>query len=202
MPRTEPNFILMGDAAEEGPAEQLRRRALRLLQANDTPSDDDGVGRRGHFASATVAAAPAPARAVAVGVVTMPAVFIVVVMIALVLFGKPIAHTQRADQAAAFDRLDQPAARPALSATAASAQPVVATGSIPLAEDTHVVSIALDGDRLALHLESPMGAKIVIYDFNQQRIVETAPLVTAAVDAGDSLAILTGPPSVKPRSAN
>ncbi len=202
MSRTEPNFILMETAEDESPVEQLRRRALRLLQPDETSSRDDGARREYHFASASQAAAPAPARAVAVGVVTMPAVFIVVVMVALALFGKPIAHSQPAIQAAEIDRLDQPAATPALSAIAASAPAGAVAGLIPLSEDTHVVGISLDGDRLALHVESPMGAEIVIYDFKQHRIVETAPIETAAVEADDSLAMMTGAPSIKPRSAN
>lgn len=202
MPRTEPNFILMANADDESPVGQLRRRALRLLQPGENLSHNNDAQRPSHFAAASAASAPAPARAVAVGVVTMPAVFIVVVMGALALFGKPITHSRPVIQASEIDRLDQPAAKPALSATAASSQPGAAAASIPLAEDTHVVGISLDGDRLALHVESPLGGEIVIYDFKQQRIVETAPIATAALDADDSLAMLTGAPSIKPRSAD
>jgi hypothetical protein len=201
MSRTEPNFILM-ETEDESPVEQLRRRALRLLQPDEPSSRDDGARRENHFASTAQAAAPAPARAVAVGVVTMPAVFIFVVMVALALFGKPIAHSQPAIQAAEIDRLDQPAATPALSAIAASAPAGAVAGSILLSEDMHVVGISLDGDRLAMHVESPMGAEIVIYDFEQQRIVDKAPIEAAAVETDDSLAMTTGAPSIKPRGAN
>ncbi len=194
MSRSEPNFILMADDDKQSPVDELRRRALRLFKA----ADDDraqGENRRTHLGFAAPAAMPriepAPARAFAVGVVTMPAVFIVVVMGALAMFGKPASQPQVKGLAAGVDTLEQPAARIATTATFASSQP---RPSIVLGEDRRINSISLDGDRVALHVESPMGSEIVIYDYVEQRVVASAPIVAASLDVGDQLAMLTGPP--------
>lgn len=191
MARAEPNFILMAEEEASSPVDQLRRRALRLLQAADeAPNDNDRRPRLG-FAAPSAMAPPAPARALAVGVITMPAVFIVVVMGALALFGKPASEPRGDAAASAIDTLDQPASRPATSATFASSRPAITLG-----EDRRVTSISLDGDRVALHVESPMGSEIVVYDYVEERIVASAPIVSASLETGDQLAALTGAPPV------
>ncbi len=195
MARAEPNFIMMAEDEAPSPVDQLRRRALRLLQAADeAPGDNDRRPHLGFAAPAAMPSAqPAPARALAVGVITMPAVFIVVVMGALALFGKPASEPRGDVTAAAIATLDQPASRPATSATFASSS---STPAITLGEDRRVTSISLDGDRIALHVESPMGSEIVIYDYVKERVVAAAPIVSASLETGDHLAALTGAPPV------
>ena len=194
MPRAEPNFIMMADDDDASPVDQLRRRALRLLQqAGDAPEDS---GRRysGFAAPAAMTAdRPAPARALAVGVITMPAVFIVVVIAALALFGKPSNEPATGRSASELETLDQPASMAATSATFASAR---STPSIALGEDRRVTSIALDGDRIALHVESPLGSEILVYDYVAERVVASAPIVNASASDRDQLGALTGPPPV------
>lgn len=189
MARAEPNFIMMAEDEETSPVDHLRRRALRLLQAADEAPDNGGRRPYQGFAApaAMGPARPEPARAVAVGVVTMPAVFIVVVMGALALFGKPASEPR----AASIDTLEQPASRPATEATFASSKSAPA---ISLGEDRRVRSISLDGDRVAMHVESPMGSEIVVYDFVAERVVATAPIVSAALESYDQLAAITGAP--------
>lgn len=193
MARAEPNFILMAEEETPSPVDQLRRRALRLLQAADeAPDDNDRRPRLGFAAPAAMPPVqPAPARALAVGVITMPAVFIVVVLGALALFGKPASEPRGDAAAPAIATLDQPASRPATSATFASSRPAITLG-----EDRRVTSISLDGDRIALHVESPMGSEIVVYDYVGERIVASAPIVSASLETGDELAALTGAPPV------
>lgn len=193
MARGEPNFILMAEEETPSPVDQLRRRALRLLQAADeAPAESKSRLHMGFAAPASIAPAqPAPARALAVGVVTMPAVFIVVVMGALALFGKPASEPRGDAAAPTIARLDQPAPGPATSATFASSKPAITLG-----EDRRVTGISLDGDRIALHVESPMGSEIVVYDYVEERIVASAPIVSASLETGDELAALTGAPPV------
>lgn len=196
MSRAEPNFILMAGDDEPSPVDQLRRRALRLLKAAESEAEERDEVRRDFPGFAAPAAfspvRPAPARALAVGIVTMPAVFILVVMVALALFGKP-ASAPKADQIAAadVDTLEQPAARTAALPTFVSAQssPAVAIG-----EDRRITGISLDGDRVAMQVESPMGTEIVIFDFVEGRIIASTPIVTSSAAVDDQLSSLIGAP--------
>lgn len=193
MARAEPNFIMMAEEEEPSPVNQLRRRALRLLQAADeAPGEPLKRPQTGFAAPAALGPVePEPARALAVGIVTMPAVFIVVVMGALALFGKPASEPKAARAAGNFDRLEQPASQSATGATLASSK----TGpSIALGEDRRVTSISLDGDLVAMHVESPMGSEIVVYDYVAERVVASAPIVSASIKTEDQLAAITGAP--------
>lgn len=192
MARAEPNFIMMAEDEGESPVDHLRRRALRLLQAAEEAPESPNRPYHGFAAPAAQGPIkPAPARAFAVGVVTMPAVFIVVVMGALALFGKPASEPPLSADAAPVDTLEQPASRSATVATFASSKP---PSAISLGEDRRVREIALDGDRVAMHVESPMGSEIIVYDFVAQRVVASAPIVSASLDSQDHLAALTGAP--------
>lgn len=191
MARAEPNFIMMADDEGASPVDQLRRRALRLLQAAEEAPESAAPRHHGFAAPAALGPIkPEPARAFAVGVVTMPAVFIVVVMGALALFGKPASEPSMSADAAVAT-LEQPASRSAIGATLASSRPASA---ISLGEDRRVRDIALDGDRVAMHVESPMGSEILVYDFVAQRVVASTPIVSASLDSQDHLAALTGAP--------
>ncbi len=193
MAQDEPNFILLG--ADEAPQamDSLRRRALRLLQAagDDEPRDDrrEAMG----FASPAPmsAAEAAPARALAVGFVTMPAVFLVVVMGALAMFGRP-AEKQAAETAALHETLQQPASRAASDPVLASAEKTAK--GIGIGEDESIGAIALDGDRLAVQVEGPSGARIVIYDFVREETIASPALDVALSAETDRLGALTGPP--------
>ncbi len=212
MPRSEPNFVVLPDIdAAAASVDKLRRQALRLIQgAADAGARPRLEGpKRDYFSGAPAAAAssPAPARALMVGVVTMPAAFLVVVMGALALFGRPAPRTDvAAAKYAAHDRLLQPSARPATGASLSSArsqspQPA----GIEIAEDARISSISLDGERVALHVEGPMGQAILVYDYQKGRMIAEAPIETASLRADDSLALLTGAPpapTIKPRGAD
>lgn len=211
MPRSEPNFVVLPDMdAAAASIEKLRRQALRLIQGAAGAEDTlrlEGP-KRDYFSGAPAAAAsPAPARALMVGVVTMPAVFLVVVMVALALFGRPAPKTDEFVAGyEAHDRLLQPSAQPATGASysAARSQSPQSAG-IEIAEDARISGIALDGDRVALHVEGPMGQEILIYDYQKGRMIAAAPIETASLGADDSLSMLTGAPpapSVKPRGAD
>lgn len=197
MSRSQPNFIMMPEGdRDRTPVDELRRRALRLLQQADEKPEDDYRGRPFAFAApAALGAAEAPhARALAVSVITMPAVFVVVVLGALALFGKPAARTE-ASRADAAETLTQPARRPAAAPSLASTT-AQGAGAITLGEDSRVAGISLDGERIALHVETPSGAEIVLYDFAQGRVISSAPIVTAFLDSEDRLASLTGAPPI------
>ncbi len=204
MSRSEPNFILTPDEAPRS-VEQLRRQALRLLQQagdGEGASAPGGAAYPGSHADDTASASPAPARAVMIGVVTMPAVFIVVVMGALALFGKPASNGVDSTRTAAVETLAQPKGSPALGATFASAKSARAGAlAITLGEDMRVANISLDGDRVALHVESPMGQEIVIYDYARGEVVAETPIEMSSVETVDSLAMLTGAPQPAPKPA-
>jgi hypothetical protein len=204
MSPSEPNFILSPDEGAPRSVEQLRRQALRLLQESggDDPGENHFANHAPHDRAESAPAAPAPARAVMIGLVTMPAVFIVVVMGALALFGKPAATAAAKPQIAAVETLAQPAGVPAIGASFAAARSKIsAPRGITLGEDMRVADISLDGDRVALHVESPMGEEIVIYDYARGEVVAQAPIETASVETVDSLAMLTGAPQPAPQPA-
>lgn len=201
MPQAEPNFVLMRDEPTS-PTDHLRKRALRLLEAAQERVEE---GRPEFPAFASPApmskAEAAPARALAIGIVTMPAVFLMIVLGALAIFGKPAAPSAEiATVEPEIAKLEQPVARrPAARATFAS------VGGFTLGEDEKIAAISLDGDRVALHVESPAGAQIIIYDYRSGEIVSDQKVTIASNEPVDSLAATVGapqPPSQKPRAEN
>lgn len=204
----DPNFVMVPSEGPSPSVERLRRQALRLLHQGGEQDPDadlaathpkDGETRNFDHSPAS---AP-PAQSMMVGIITMPAVFFIVVLGALALFGapaavKPVAAAPSAQASTAS--LQQPAqARAAepVFASAPSGKPL----AIALSDDQRVRSIALDGDRVALHIEGPEGQEILVYDFLQGRVIAEAPINTASLDAADVLASLTGPPPAAPKSA-
>ncbi len=197
----EPNFVLVPPDAATARVERLRRQALRLL------TDDHAHTRReeADLQSAAPAMAPSPdeppvdrpASSMIVGIVTMPTVFLALVFGALALFGKPGSHNGAVDGGNAANRsaeaLSQTAARRARAPHTASAQGLQ-PGAIRLGDDWRVQSIALDGDRVALHVEGPEGREILVYDYRDGRLIGEAIIETVATDAVDTLSMLTGPP--------
>jgi hypothetical protein len=204
MSGSEPNFIMTADGEAPKNADQLRRQALRLLQQG---VDERGADRQFHGVPrgapeiAERTSEPAPARAVMIGVVTMPAVFLVVVMGALALFGKPASESKGVAAIAGVETLQQPSAAQATSPSYVAARSTVARSpAIALDEDMRIADISLDGDRVALHVESPFGQQILIYDYAKGRVVAEAAIETASIEAVDSLAMLTGAPQPAPKT--
>ena len=124
---------------------------------------------------------------------TMPAVFIVVVLASIAVFGQPQSDmaTPAATTASADTVLEQPArgavapSNVALQSDAFNAAPVM------LDADARVTSISLDGDRVAMHVESAGGVEIIIYDLTRGRTVAAVPIkMSAAPAAADHLAMV------------
>lgn len=110
-------------------------------------------------------------------IVTMPFVFLVVVMSIIALFGDPKKH-KTADAAPAA-ALEQPAVAGQRVVLPMPASVAGAPGAIALPQGATAGALALDGDRLAVRVDTEGGAMIVIYDLKQGAVVETVPLVEA-----------------------
>lgn len=191
---TEPNFVMVPPDPATQNVERLRRQALRLLTQTDAadegPQPVSATDTASHLRNDKEATAN-PAPSMIVGILAMPAVFLAIVFVALAAFGKPgeVASTD----VAADDKLSQPAQVRAVAPSLASA-PSNRRGAIALFDDARIQSIALDGDRVALHVESPMGREIIIFDYREGRQIAAAPIETIATEAVDTLGMLIGPP--------
>jgi len=191
---TEPNFVIVPPDPATQNVERLRRQALRLLtqtDADDETPQPASAAEPASFTRHNNEAAANPAPSMIVGILAMPAVFLAIVFVALAAFGKPgeVASTD----VAAADRLLQPAQVRAVAPSLASASSI-RRGAIALFDDARIQSIALDGDRVALHVEGPMGREIIIFDYREGRQIAAAPIETIATEATDTLGMLTGPP--------
>lgn len=118
-------------------------------------------------------------------IVTMPFVFLVVVMSIIAIFGRPdddkIAAAPATVRSTPVAALEQPAATNGARATLplpASIGDSAAAIALPAGGEAGAIS--LDGDRLAVRIESPEGAMIVIYDLTTNAVIQTVPLVEAA----------------------
>jgi hypothetical protein len=119
-------------------------------------------------------------------IVTMPFVFLVVVMAIIAVFGNPNDKAGRlADEATPgavrstpVASLEEPAqgARRVTMPISASAEDLAS--AIVLPEGTAAGAIALDGDRLALRVDSVDGGMIIIYDLASDEVVKSIPLVS------------------------
>ena len=54
---------------------------------------------------------------------------------------------------------------------AAGAAPGGGSSEVPIPKDATVSSLALDGDRLALHLSSPAGSEIAVVDLRSGKVI-------------------------------
>lgn len=114
-------------------------------------------------------------------IVTMPFVFLVVVMAIIAIFGNP-----GDDEVSAAAETTLPVVETiAIEEPAAEGQRVVlpipaaaddVTGVIALPAGAEAGAISLDGNRLAVRVESDDGAMIVIYDLAQNTVVQTVPI--------------------------
>ena len=194
--RPEPDFVLVPPDPATASVERLRRQALRLLtepsgESGDEAAAGDGLDDPRGERAPLAAAAPS----MITGLVAMPVAFLAVVLIALSLFGAP--DDSARPRAAATEPLTQPALAPAAGRAASPAlisASASAPGVIQLADDARVQAIALDGDRIALHVESPAGREIVVFDYREGRQIAAAAIETFSAEAADSLSMLTGPP--------
>ena len=191
-PSREQNFVMVAPDPATESVERLRRQALRLLtesRADEAPeapqSEDQDSARR----DGEVPASSTPS--MIVGVLAMPAVFLAIVFVALAVFGKP--GPDAVPPAAAPAALAQPQSVRAISPTPVAAM-TESPGVITLPDDARIQSIALDGDRVALHVEGPAGREIVVYDFREGRRIAVAAIESFSIEAADTLGMLTGPP--------
>lgn len=125
------------------------------------------------------------ARNLMIVIVTMPLVFVVVVVAILAVFGDP-------DDASEMAESDVVRSRPALAqeTSAVAGQRTVlpipaaaegAAAAIALPAGAEIGAMALDGDRLALRVNTDEGAMIVIYDLAEDAVVKTVPLTEEGV---------------------
>ncbi len=118
-------------------------------------------------------------------IVTMPFVFLVVVMAIISIFGRPddaVSDVNRVVQSIPISNgsLEEPALsepQRVVLPIAVAAEGTV--GGITLPVGAEAGAMSLDGDRLALRIETPDGPMIVIYDLVQNSVVQTVPLLTA-----------------------
>lgn len=101
-------------------------------------------------------------------ILTMPAVFLVIVAAIIAVFGKPGGQKTAA--------ADAPA--PAAVAAAAAEAPAHVPEAISVPAGAAPGAIALDGDRLAVRLDGPDGAVVVIYDLAKGEVVARVPFKT------------------------
>ncbi len=201
-PDAEPNFIMLPPDPATESVERLRRQALRLLtetRAGDNehpaPPSPSAAGAARRDQGPASSSAPS----MIAGVLAMPAVFLAIVFVALAVFGKPGDQTTNA--AIADAALQSPPAQ-----SRAAAPPLVSASSeergvISLSDDARIQSIALDGDRVALHVEGPAGREILVYDYREGRQIAAAAIETVTTEATDTLGMLTGPPPAAPVAA-
>lgn len=198
MPNPEPNFVMVAPDPATESVERLRRQALRLL--TETRSDDppeppplrDSARRDSE-------PPPSSAPSMIAGVLAMPVVFLAIVFVALAVFGKP---GEESAGAAGPEPAPLPPESSAVTAPALPLARAEARGVIALPDDARVESIALDGDRVALHVEGPQGREIILYDYREGRQVAAALIETFSTEATDTLGMLTGPPPTAPVAAS
>ncbi len=133
----------------------------------------DNVSPPGEAPSAGSVAQMIGTRNLLIIIVTMPFVFLAVTAAIIALLG-------RSKEDAALAAPDAPMTASALSAVASTPSQVqldALAAGIALPAGASVGAIALDGDLLAMRLDSEAGAMIVIYDLSQEAILKTVPLI-------------------------
>lgn len=102
------------------------------------------------------------ARNLIIIIIAMPFFFLVAVMGVIAIFGNPNDRSEdaRANEAATIDTT-----------------PAAQTGAITYAAGAAPGAIALDGDRLAVRIDSPDGVTVVVYDLAKSEVVARIPLV-------------------------
>ena len=116
-------------------------------------------------------------------IVTMPFVFLVVVMAIIAIFGNPgddevSAAAEGAAPVVETIAIEEPAAEGQRVVLPIPAATDDAVGAITLPAGAEAGAISLDGNRLAVRVESDDGAMIVIYDLTQNTVVQTVPITS------------------------
>lgn len=200
---------IAGDDADA--RERVRRHAKQMLVRLELLGDEaDGRSEpepdpepqtaRPDYPGGTEQGSP---RNLIIAIVTVPIVFVAVVILSISVFGRPNAEASAGGQpsvAAAIDRIEQPTR----GVRAASATYASAFDAIETPDDSRIGSLALDGDRLAMLVESPAGAEVKIYDLARGAMAARVPIEKrreAAVDAHAALDQARERPAAKPDSA-
>lgn len=145
--------------------------------------EDSPLDFREAAPSASSLAGKIGAKNLLIVIVTMPFVFLLVVMAIISIFGRPddaVADVARVVRSApvATEALEEPAsAGPQRVVLPIPASVDGAAGGITLPAGAQAGAMSLDGDRLALRVETGDGAVIVIYDLATDQVVKTIPLV-------------------------
>lgn len=122
-------------------------------------------------------------------IVTMPFVFLVVVMAIIAVFGRPgeekaASVSPGAVRSTPVVELNAPAdGQRVVLPMPASAESLAKAIALP--EGAKTGAMALDGNRLAIRVDSDEGAMIVIYDLEADEVVKTIPLTTAPAGEND-----------------
>lgn len=117
-------------------------------------------------------------------IVTMPFVFFLAIFVIVSIFGSPLdkdgdRKTSRgAVHSTPVEVSDDTA--PTSGQRATLVMPAASGSAIALPDGAEAGAISLDGDQLALRIDSDEGSAIVIYDLTQSRVVQTVPLVRSA----------------------
>jgi predicted acyltransferase (DUF342 family) len=124
---------------------------------------------------------------------TTPAVFIVVVMASIAVFGSPAgseAALEAPARTAAAEILEQPARGAVTPSAVALQSDSFVAAPVMLDANARVTSISLDGDRVAMHVESENGVEIVVYDLTRGRTIAAVPIRTSSIGSTEHLAMI------------
>ena len=148
-------------------------REEEAAQAGETPEAPEAAPTPFHAFAQNIGA-----RRLMIAIVAMPFFFILLLVAIIAVVGLPEDEAVDAaplEETAAPDAATAPAPAEtvgtAASSSASSSGPALGA---PLAAAPG--SMALDGDRLAVRVERPEGAVIVIYDLSQGAVVHEIPL--------------------------
>ena len=148
-----------------------------MTKAHDyqTPDGEDTAGSGDAPSAATSVAAMIGTKNLKIIIVTMPFVFLIVVGAIIAIFGKP-RGSQASDSNVEIAAGAPPAVTPGAARIDVSAS---GAGGLNLPAGAEIKSMAIDGDRLAIHLSLESGAAIVIYDLQQDAVTKTIPVAKA-----------------------
>ncbi len=133
---------------------------MNRVEENQQPAGEDRSAFNAQPTSADSFAAMIGTKNLKIIIITMPFVFLIVVGLIIAVFGRP---GERASAA------------PAIAQSTSIHSPENGGGFI-LPGDAVIESMALDGDRLAVHVNMQDGAMIVIYDLQQEIVMQTIPV--------------------------
>lgn len=155
---------------------------MELGSNQQNRSNNNGSGFRDAVPTPSSVAGMIGTRNLLIVIVTMPFVFLVVVMAIISIFGRPddaASDVGRVVQSISPHNgsLEEPAiTEPQRVVLPISAMADGTIGGITLPVGAEAGVMSLDGDRLALRVETGEGPMIVIYDLAQNKVVQTVPI--------------------------